>query len=290
MRAAGCGPDVWHLMAGPPYFVRLMPGFHKLNAGVRERDVAGTVEAVGPNVRDLRPGDDVMGVVAGSFAEFAIGRPDTVVSKPARLTFEQAAAVPISGLTVLQAIRDEGKVQPGQEVLVIGAADGVGTLTVQIARASGARVTGVCSASKLDLVRTIGADDVIDCTREDFTDGRRRWDMIVDTAGRRPLTRLRRALAPLGTIVIAGGDGGNRWTGGFGRQIVRAPLMSLVTRQRFRGLISKDERADLLALSELIEAGAVTPVVDRTYPLIEAADAIRYLERGHAAGKVVVTV
>lgn len=290
VRAAGCGPDVWHLMAGLPYFVRLMPGFRKLNTGVRGRDVAGTVEAVGANVRDLRPGDDVMGIVDGSFAEFAVGRPDTLVPKPARLTFEQAAAVPISGLTALQAIRDLGKVGPGQEVLVVGAAGGVGTLTVQIAKAFGARVTGVCGTTKVDLVRSISADDAIDYTREDFTDGRRRWDVVVDTAGRRPLTRLRRALTPRGTVVIVGGDGGNDWTGGFGRQMLRAPLMSLVTRQRFRGLISKEGRDDLLALSELIEAGTVTPVVDRTYPLIEAAEAVRYLERGHAAGKVVITV
>jgi NADPH:quinone reductase-like Zn-dependent oxidoreductase len=290
VRAAGCGPDVWHLMAGLPYFVRLMPGFHAMRAGVRGRDVAGTVDAVGANVTDLASGDEVMGIVEGSFAEFAVGRSDKLVRKPARLTFEQAAAVPISGLTALQAIRDEGRVQPGQTVLVIGAAGGVGTLTVQVARAFGARVTGVCSTAKLDLVRSIGADDAIDYTAEDFLDGRRRWDVIVDTAGRRSLSQLRRALAPRGTVVIVGGEGGGKVTGGFLRQILQAPVMSLFTAQRFRGLTSREPRADLLALTELIEAGEVTPVIDRTFPLVEAAEAVRYLERGHAAGKVVVAV
>jgi NADPH:quinone reductase-like Zn-dependent oxidoreductase len=175
VHAAGCGPDVWHLMTGLPYFVRLMPGFRKLKAGVRGRDVAGTVEAVGPNVSGFRPGDAVMGIVEGSFAETAVGRPDKLISKPERLTFEEAAALPISGLTALQAVRDVGKVQAGQTVLVIGAAGGVGTLTVQIAKAFGAEVTGVCSPSKLDLVRAIGADHVVDYTREDFTDGSKRW-------------------------------------------------------------------------------------------------------------------
>jgi NADPH:quinone reductase-like Zn-dependent oxidoreductase len=291
VHAAGCGPDVWHLMTGLPYFVRLMPGFHKLNAGVRGRDVAGTVEAVGAAVTGVEAGDEVMGIVEGSFAEYAVARPDKLVPKPDRLTFEQAAAVPISGLTALRALRNEGRVQPGQEVLVIGAAGGVGTLTVQIAKAFGARVTGVCSTTKLDLVRSIGADDAIDYTREDVAGGGRRWNVIIDTAGRRSLSHLRRALAPKGTVVIVGGEGGGKWTGGFFRQILRAPLLSLFTGQRFRGLIdAKERRDDLLALKELIEAGKVTPVVDRTYPLVEAPDAIRYLERGHAAGKVVITV
>lgn len=290
VRAAGCGPDVWHLMTGLPYFVRVMPGFHKLNAGTRGRDVSGTVGTVGSSVAGLRVGDEVMGIVEGSFAEYAIARPEKLVPKPVRLSFEQAAAVPISGLTALQAIRDEGEVQPGQTVLVVGAAGGVGTLTVQIAKAFGAEVTGVCSTTKVDLVRSIGADEAIDYTSEDFADGRRRWDLIVDTAGRRSLSHLRRALTPKGTIVIVGGDGGNRWTGGFFRQILRAPLMSLFTSQRFRALNSKEGRDDLLALGELIEAGRVTPVVDRTYPLAQAADAVRYLEQGHAAGKVIVTV
>ena len=291
VRAAGCGPDVWHLMAGKPYFVRAMPGFRKMNVGVRGRDVAGRVEAVGANVTDLRPGDEVMGIVEGSFAEFAIGTPEKLVRKPERLSFEQAAAAPISGLTAVQALRDVARLQPGQTVLVIGAAGGVGTLAVQIAKAYGAaRVTAVCSAPKAELVRSIGADDVIDYTREDVTDGRRTWDVIVDCAGRRPLRHLRRALTRRGTLAIVGGDGGGNWTGGFGRQILRAPLLSLFVGQRFRPVVATEPHADLEALRELIEAGSVTPVVDRTFALSEAADAVRYLERGHSAGKVVVTV
>jgi len=290
VHAAGCGPDVWHLMTGLPYFVRLMPGFHKLRAGVRGRDVAGTVETVGASVTGFRPGDEVMGIAEGSFAELAIARPDKLVPKPARLSFEQAAAVPISGLTALQAIRDVAKVQPGQRVLVIGAGGGVGTLTVQIAKAFGAEVTGVCGTSKVDLVRSIGADGVIDYTREDFADGSRRWDVIVDTAGRRSLRHLRRALAPTGALAIVGGEGGGRWTGGFFRQMLRAPLLSRVTGQRLAPVVSKEKLEDLQALAELIEAGKVTPVVGKTYPLIDAAEAIRELERGHARGKIVITV
>jgi NADPH:quinone reductase-like Zn-dependent oxidoreductase len=290
VHAAGCGPDVWHLMTGLPYFVRLMPGFRKMKAGVRGRDVAGTVEAVGASVSGLRPGDEVMGIAEGSFAELAIGRADKLVPKPARLTFEQAAAAPISGLTALQAIRDVGRVQPGQRVLVIGASGGVGTLTVQVAKAFGADVTGVCSTSKMDLVGSIGADEVIDYTREDFADGSRRWDVIIDTAGRRPLSVLRRALSPHGTLGIVGGEGGGRWTGGFFRQVLRAPLVSLFSGQKLRPVVSKENHEDLQALAALVEAGKVTPVVGRTYPLVEAADAVRDLERGHAGGKIVVTV
>jgi NADPH:quinone reductase-like Zn-dependent oxidoreductase len=290
VHAAGCGPDVWHLMTGQPYFARLAVGFRRPKVGVRGGDLAGTVEAVGSSVEGFQPGDEVMGIGKGSFAELAIAPPGKLVPKPARLTFEEAAAVPISGLTALQAIRDEGKVQPGQTVLVIGAAGGVGTLTVQIVKAFAAEVTGVCSTSKLDLVRSIGADEVIDYTREDFADGSRRWDVIIDTAGRRPLSTLRRALTPKGTLVIVGGDGGGRWTGGFFRGVLRAPLLSLFVGQRLRGLTSKERREDLERLSELIEAGKVTPVIDRTYPLIEAPKAIRYLEQGHPRGKVVITI
>ena len=291
VQAAGCGPDVWHLMAGLPYFVRVMPGFYKLRAGVRGRDVAGRVEAVGSAVQGFRPGDEVLGVVEGSFAELAIGRPDKLVPKPARLTFEQAAAAPISGLTALQAIRDVAKVRPGQRVLVIGAGGGVGTLTVQVARAFGAEVTGVCSTSKVDLVRSIGADHVID-----YTPGRRsptapeHWDVIVDTAGRRSLRELRRALTPDGTLVIVGGDGGGRWTGGFFRQILRAPLMSMFVGQKLRPMVQTEKLEDLQALAEIMETGKVTPVVGKTYDLIDAAEAVRHLARGHASGKVVITV
>jgi len=291
VHAAGAGPDVWHIMTGMPYMARPMIGFRRPKLAVRGWDVAGTVEAVGANVTGFRPGDEVMGTAeGGSFAELAIARPENLVPKPANLTFEQAAAIPISGTTALRAVRDVGDVQPAQNVLVIGAAGGVGSLAVQIAKAFGAKVTGVGSTSKADLIRSIGADEVIDYTSEDFADGARRWDVIIDTAGRRPLSGLRRALTAKGTLVIVGGDGGGRWTGGFFRGVLRAPLVSLFVGQRLRGLASKVKQEDLVALKELIDAGKVTPVIDRTYPLIEAPDAIRHLEEGHAAGKIVVTV
>jgi NADPH:quinone reductase-like Zn-dependent oxidoreductase len=290
VHAAGCGPDVWHVMTGQPYFARLMLGLRRPKIGVRGGDVAGTVEAAGRSVTRFQRGDEVMGIAVGSFAELAIARADKLVPKPARLTFEGAAAVPISGLTALQAIRDVGNVEPGHNVLIIGAAGGVGTLALQIGKAFGARVTGVCSTSKLDLVRSIGADEMIDYTREEFTDGRRRWDIIVDTAGRRLLLRLRRALTPKGTLVVVGGDGGGRWTGGFFRGILRGPLLSLFVGQKLGGLISKEILEDLQQLAELIEAGRVSPVIDRTYPLIEAPAAIRYLEQGHPRGKIVIAV
>lgn len=287
VRAAGAGPDVWHLMTGLPRFARLMPEFQRMRRHPRGRDVAGVVDAVGANVTHVAPGDEVLGIVEGSFAERAVGRAALVVPKPARLSFEEAAAAPISGLTALQAIRDVVRVEPGMRVLVIGAGGGVGTLAVQVAKAFGAHVTGVASASKLALVRSLGADEVIDYTREALAG---RWDAIVDTAGRRPLRVLRRLLAPTGTLAIVGGDGGGKWTGGFFRQILRAPLLSLVTRQRLRPVIAKETGEDLRALVGLIEQGVVTPVVGRTYPLVDAAEAIRYLERGRALGKVVVTV
>ena len=221
VRAAGVDPGVWHLMTGLPYLVRIMGyGLRTPKVRIRGRDVAGRVEAVGTNVTRFRPGDEVFGICDGSFAEYVCARPDKLAPKPANLTFEQAAAVPISALTALQAIRNTGKVQPGQTVLIIGAAGGVGTFAVQLAKAFGAKVTGVCSTTKLDLVRSIGADEVIDYTREDFADGARHWDLIVDTAGRRSLSQLRRALAPRGTLVIVGGEGGGRWLGGFDRQIL----------------------------------------------------------------------
>jgi NADPH:quinone reductase-like Zn-dependent oxidoreductase len=290
VHAAGAGPDVWHLMTGQPFMARPVIGLRRPKERVRGWDVAGTVQAVGAKVTGFKPGDEVMGIAPGSFAEHAIGRADKLVRKPARLSFEQAAAVPVSGVTALQAVRDEAGVRPEQSVLIVGAGGGVGTFAVQIAKALGARVTGVASTSKLDLVRSIGADEVIDYTREDFTDGARRWDVIVDTAGRRPLRRVRRALTPKGTLVIVGGDGGGRWTGGFFRGMIRGPLVSLFVGQKLGGLNSKTTQKDLQAVADLIEAGTVTPVVDRTYALVEAPDAIRYLEEGHARGKIVIGV
>jgi NADPH:quinone reductase-like Zn-dependent oxidoreductase len=291
VRAAGSGPDVWHIMTGQPYMARAALGFRRPKVRVRGWDVAGTVEAVGASVTDFRPGDEVMGVAeGGSFAEYAVTSPDKLVPKPANLSFEQAAALPISGVTALQALRDKAHVQPGQTVLVIGAGGGVGTLAVQVAKAFGAHATGVASSSKLDLVRSVGADDVIDYTREDFTDGSMKWDVIVDTAGRRPLRQLRRALTPKGTLVVVGGDGGGRWTGGFFRGMLRGPLVSPFVGQKLMGLNSKVTREDLQGVAELTEAGKLTPVIGHTYALSQTPEAIRELEAGHAAGKLVIAV
>jgi NADPH:quinone reductase-like Zn-dependent oxidoreductase len=289
VEAAGVDPGVWHLMTGMPYMIRLGYGLRKPKVPVRGRDVAGRVEAVGANVTRFEPGDEVFGICEGSFAEYATARPDKLVPKPANITFEQAAAAPISGLTALQAVRDKGEVQPGQKVLIIGAAGGVGSFAVQIAKSYGAQVTGVCSTTKVDLVRSIGADDIIDYTRQDFTDGAGHFDVIVDTAGNRSLSRLRRALTPKGILVIVGGEGGGRWLGGFDRGF-RASMLSPFVSQRLTMLISTEGQADLLTLKELVEAGRVTPVIDRTYPLSEAPEAIRYLVEEHPRGKVVVTV
>jgi NADPH:quinone reductase-like Zn-dependent oxidoreductase len=290
VHAAGVDPGVWHLMTGLPYLVRGMGfGFRRPKIRIRGTDVAGTVEATGRNVIQLKRGDPVYGTCDGSFAEYACAKAERFAPKPANLDFEQAAAVPISGMTALNGLRDAGKLQPEQEVLIIGAAGGVGTYAVQLAKAFGAVVTGVCGTSKVDLVRAIGADEVIDYTREDFTDGTRQFDLILDTAGRRTLSQLRRALTPQGTLVIVGGEGGDRWLGGFQRQIF-APVRSLFTEQKLMGLISKERHKDLMTLKELIEAGKLTPVIDRTYPLGEAPQAIRYLEQGHSRGKVVLTV
>src|SRR5215203_4488429 len=289
VHAAGIDPGVWHLMTGLPYLVRVMGfGVRKPKIRIRGVDAAGTVEEAGRNVTRLKQGDAVYGTCDGSFAEYACAKAERFAPKPANLTFEQAAAVPISGMTALNGLRDAGKLEARQKVLIIGAAGGVGTYAVQLAKAFGGSVTGVCSTSKVDLVRDLGADEVIDYTREDFTDGTRRFDLILDTAGRRPLSRLRRALTPQGTLVLVGGEGGERWLGGFQRQIF-APLCSLFTEQKLIGLMSKETQQGLLILKDLIEAGKLTPVIGGTYQLSEAAQAIRYLEQGHARGKVVLT-
>jgi NADPH:quinone reductase-like Zn-dependent oxidoreductase len=290
VHAAGVDPSVWHIMTGLPYLVRLMGyGLRKPKSRVRGNDVAGIVEAVGKGVEGFQPGDEVFGVCGGSFAEYARARRDKVALKPANLTFEQAAVVPISGFTALQGLRDKGNVQPGHKVLIIGAGGGVGTFAVQIAKALGADVTGVCSTTKVDLVRSIGADNVIDYTREDFAKTGQRYDLILDTAGNRPLSYLRRALSRQGTLVIVGGEGGGRWFGGATR-LFGPLLVSPFVSQKLRGLLAKPRNEDLLFLKELIEAGNVRPVIDRTYPLSEASEAIRYLAEGHARGKVVITI
>jgi NADPH:quinone reductase-like Zn-dependent oxidoreductase len=290
VHAAGVDQGVWHLMAGLPYLVRVAGvGLRAPKNRVRGLDVAGRVEAVGENVTRLQPGDEVFGTCRGSFAEYACAGADKLVSKPANLSFEQAAAVPVSGCTALQAVRDRGKVQAGQEVLIIGAGGGVGTFAVQLAKAFGAEVTGVCSTTKVELVRSLGADHVIDYTHEDFADGGARYEVILDIAGNRSLSHLRRALAPEGTLVLVGGEGGGRWLGGVDRTL-RALVLSPFVRQKFGTWIATQPKEDLEAVQELLEAGKVTPVVDRTFPLSELADAIRYMREGHVRGKVVITL
>ena len=290
VHAAGMDRGVWHVMTGLPYPIRLAGyGLRAPNNPVIGSDVAGVVEAVGKNVRRLQPGDEVFGIGKGTFAEYAGAPQDKLVPKPENLTFEQAAVVAISGLPALQGLRDHGKVRPGQGVLVIGASGGVGTYAVQIAKALGAQVTGVCSTTKVEMVRSIGADHVIDYTREDFTEGDQRYDLILDIGGNSSLVRLRRALVPRGTLVITGGEGGGRWLGGTDRQI-RALMLSPFVGQKLGTFISKENHEDMIVLKELIESGKVAPVIDRTYPLSQVPEAIRYLQEGHAQGKVVITV
>jgi NADPH:quinone reductase-like Zn-dependent oxidoreductase len=276
-------------MAGLPYIFRPVAGIRAPKNRVRGYDLAGRVQAVGENVVTFEPGDEVFGTADGSYAEYARTRPDRLARKPANLTFEEAAAVPISGYAALQAVRDHGEVKPGERVLVIGAGGGVGTFATQIAKVFGAEVTGVASTAKVELVRSIGADHVIDYTREDFVDGGTCYDVILDIAGNRSLSHLRRALAPHGTIVIVGGEGGGNWFGGIDRQL-RASALSLVAGQKLGTFISKQRKEDLETLRGLLESGKVRPVVDRTFPLEEVSDAIRYLRAGRARGKVVITV
>jgi NADPH:quinone reductase-like Zn-dependent oxidoreductase len=290
VHAAGVGRDVWHVMTGLPYPIRLVGfGLRVPKNPVIGSDVAGVVEAVGKYATRFQPEDEVFGIGKGSYAEYVCAREDKLVHKPANLTFEQAAVVAISGLTALQGLRDHGKVHPEQEVLVIGASGGVGTYAVQLAKAFGAHVSGVCSTTKVDMVRSIGADHVIDYTREDFAEGDKRYDLILDIGGNSSLSRLRRILTPQGTLVIVGGEGGGRWLGGNDRQL-RALMLSPFVGQKLRTFISKENHEDMNVLKELIESGKVTPVIDRTCPLSEAPEAIRYLEEGHTQGKVVITV
>ena len=290
VHAAGVDRGVWHLMTGLPYPVRLAGyGIRAPKTTVRGRDVAGRVEAIGPAVTTMAVGDEVFGMAEGSFAEYVCARPDKLAPKPANLTFAQAAAVPVSGLTALQAVRDRGHVQAGQRVLVIGASGGVGTFAVQIARSFGANVTGVCRTDKTDLVRSIGAHQVIDYTQDDIDGGAQGYDVILDAGGHRPLRQLRRALTPRGTLVIVGSETGGRWLGGTDRQL-RAVLLSPFTRQQLGTFVCAENAADLRVLAGLIESGEVTPVIDRTWPLRDAAVAIEYMQAGHARGKVVVSI
>jgi NADPH:quinone reductase-like Zn-dependent oxidoreductase len=292
VHAAGVDRGVWHLMTGMPYFLRLIIpdlGLRAPKNPVRGSDVAGVVEAVGKDVTRFEAGDEVFGIGKGSYAEYTTVLEDKLAPKPANLTFEQAAVVPISGLTALQAVRDSGRVHSGQKVLILGASGGVGTFAVQIAKSFGADVTGVSGTTKVDLVRSLGADHVIDYTREDFAEKQHHYDVILDTGGHSSLSRLRRALTPKGTVVIVGSETYGRWLGGFDRSI-RAMLLSRFVSQKLVAFVNSENHEDLIVLKELIEAGKVTPVIDQTYPLSEAPKAIHYLKEGHARGKIAITV
>jgi NADPH:quinone reductase-like Zn-dependent oxidoreductase len=295
VHAAAVNARDWHVMRGDPYVVRLMDpsvfGFGGPKIKIRGTDFAGRVEAVGRGVNRLRPGDEVFGEVNGAFAEYVCAPDDVVETKPANLSFEQAAAVPLAGNTALMGMRDVGRVQPGQQVLINGASGGVGTFAIQIAKSLGADVTAVCSARNVDLVRSLGADHVIDYTKEDFTGNGRRYDLVFDLVGNRSLTACRRALTPAGTLVLSGGgvSTGGTFLGPVSLTL-RGQLLSRFVRQRLLVLMATPNKENLAALRDLMESGKVTPVVDRTYALSEVPDAIRYHEVEHARAKVVNTI
>ncbi len=286
VRAAGVDRGTWHLMVGHPYAVRLAFGLRRPKHPVPGRDVAGVVTEVGAKVTRVAVGDEVIGTADGSFAELAVVPEARVARKPASLSFEEAATLPISGLTALQAVRDAGRIRAGDRVLVVGASGGVGSYAVQIATAYGAEVTGVASGGKADLVRALGATRVIDYTREDLDDGTR-YDVVLDIAGLRPIRQLRRILTGTGTLVIIGGEGGDRWLGGTHRQLAALALSPFVG-QRLTALLSKENADDLDTLAQLVEQGSVRPALERTYALHEAAKAIDHVVSGHARGKVAV--
>jgi NADPH:quinone reductase-like Zn-dependent oxidoreductase len=294
VRAAAVNQADCYFMTGVPYIMRVVGsgmgfGLRGPKTRVRGRDVAGQVEAVGKDVTRFRPGDEVYGEIeTGSFAEYTTVPESMLALKPANLTFEQAAAVPLSANTALQGLRDVGKIQPGQKVLIIGTSGGVGTFAVQIAKAFGAEVTGVCSTSNVELAHSLGADHVIDYTQEDFTQHREKYDLIFQAAGMHSPSECRRALTPTGTLVLSSGQG-NRWLGPLGR-MARASILSLFVSQNLRVHAASPDKDDLAVLKELIEDGMITPAIDRTYPLSEAAEAIRYVQEGHAHAKVVIIV
>src|SRR5271166_4645683 len=290
VRAAGVSRGVWHVMTGLPYPVRLAGyGLRAPRTAVPGTDLAGVVEAVGQDVTRFQPGDEVFGIGTGAFAEYARAPENKLAPRPASLSFEQAAVVGVSGLTALQGLRDRGRVGPGQKVLIIGASGGVGTFAVQLAKAFGAEVTGVCSTAKTGLVRSVGADHVIDYTRDDFADAQRRYDVILDIGGNRRLSHLRRALTARGRLVIVGGENGGRWLGGTDRQF-RAVRLSPLVSQKLGTFIASENAGDLEVLRVLIESGKITPAIDRTYPLSQTPAAIRHVQEGRARGKVVITI
>jgi NADPH:quinone reductase-like Zn-dependent oxidoreductase len=290
VHAASVDRGTWHIMAGLPYPIRVA-GFglrtpKYLNPG---RCLAGTIHAVGADVSDFSVGDEVFGIGDATFAEYARARPAKLATKPTNVSFAQASAVPISGTTALQAVRDQARIQPGQNVLIVGASGGVGSFAVQIAKAHGAVVTGVCSTAKTDLVKGLGADHVLDYTRHDFADGTHQYDAILDIGGNRLVSDLRRALTPTGTLVIVGGETDGKWLGGLDRQL-KATLLSVVVHQKLGTFISSENATDLTALGQLLDAGTITPAIDGTYPLRDTAAGVGHLLDGGARGKVVITI
>ena len=291
VRAAAVNAYDWHMMRGRPSLVRVVAGLRKPKSSAMGIDVAGQVEAVGKNVTQFRPGDEVFGSRSGSLAEYVRGTSQSfLVPKPARLTFEQAAAVPMAGTTALQGLRDKGQIKPGQKVLINGASGGVGTFAVQIAKAFGAHVTAVCSTRNVEQARSLGADEVIDYTKEDFTRGGKRYDLILDVAASGPLSARRRVLEPSGILVGVGSADTRYGVMSILGGLVEAAVLSRFGKQKMPFFLAKTSKEDLVILTELIEAGKVRPVIDRTYPLIQTAEAIGYVEKGHARGKVVITV
>jgi NADPH:quinone reductase-like Zn-dependent oxidoreductase len=288
VRAASVNPYDWHFMRGLPYVLRLMAGMRKPKDTRLGADVAGQVEAIGRNVTHFSTGDEVFGTCRGAFAQYARASESTLVMKPKNVTFEQAASAPIAALTALQGLRDKGHIQPGQRVLINGAAGGVGTFAVQIAKAFGADVTGVCSTRNVEMVQSIGANQVVDYTREDFTKSGQGYDIILDAVGNRSLSACRRVLNPKGILVMAGGTAG-RWMIGPLTRGIRASVVSRFVRQQMVGILAKSNQQDLTVLGELMATGKVTPVIDRRYSLSKVPEAILYLEAGHARGKVVIT-
>jgi NADPH:quinone reductase-like Zn-dependent oxidoreductase len=291
VRAAGVNPGDWAIMSGLPYIARPFPlyGMRKPKNAVRGTDVAGVIEAVGTGVTRFRPGDEVFGWCTGAFADYAAASEDALALKPANISFEQAAAVPLAGSVALQALRDHGNVQPGQKVLINGASGGIGTFAVQIAKSLGAEVTGVCRTPNVDLVRSIGADHVIDSAGEDFTQTAQRYDFILDNATNRSLSDLRRVLTPTGMLVPNGGGFDNRWFASSGR-LIRAMVSFRFSSQRLGRFLVAQKREDLVVLKDLIEAGKLTPVIDRTYALSESAEAMGRMGAGHPSGKIVISV
>ena len=291
VRAASINPYDWHFLEGTPYVMRLESGLRKPKKRQLGVDYAGVVEAVGKRVTELKPGDEVFGGKQGALAEYVCARANRAVRKPPGVSFEQAASLPIAATTALQGLRDSGKLKPGQDVLINGASGGVGTFAVQLGKDFGAHVTAICSTRNMELVRSLGAEQVVDYTKEDFTNSPKRYDLILDNVGTQPLTSFRRVLKPNGICVLIGGGGPDegRWIGPLSRPL-KAKLMSPFMSQNFAMMLADINPKDLSILANLVQTGKVRPVIDRTYKLAEIPEAIRYLEKGHARGKVIITI